>query len=141
MKIVRAFTVLALVGVLTSAAVPTVDACAVAGAAPHECCASIAKPESAPPASCCGAESSPPPLNVAAHDGFQERCDCFHPPADAQAAAAGIATPCVDSMKANAVRGARGELSMARMSQGPQSAVARDLSPPPLFILDCAFLI
>ena len=133
----RLIAVIGLVALLVSFATLGGPACAWTGGATHGCCA---EPEAAPaPATdgCCGESTttsqSPTP---APGDG----CDCLHAPSAPAAITVGTPTSVLDR-DADACGGF--SIEVARIDLGPEHADAASTElrhPPPLFLLDCAFL-
>lgn len=122
--------------VLLAGALPGVDGCALAAAPDHACCAEAA-PE--PTSSCC---SSLEAETSGTEAGDQTGCDCIHPPSTPADMATSTASPAPNGatsldLKTNdrffgATLRQRG-LTIERQ--------VRIKPPPPVFLLDCSFLI
>jgi hypothetical protein len=135
MMLKRAAFVAGLAAILIIGPVPSADACAVSTAHDHACCAA-SRPEEV--YSCCSSTETPA-LDTVDHD---LHCGCFHRPATPAAAAAngGSLDPGDHGSPIQTV----GILAARTSRSTRHSAVERRIRshpPPPVFLLDCAFLI
>ncbi len=141
MRTRRHLAALTILVALVPVAVPRADACHVGGAVPHECCAPTPAVESTPSASCCATDASSPPPSAATQGPAQNRCDCVHAPEDPATVTVGTPTPTVDDIEPSALHSMTAVPRPIWTENGSRSDLAHGLLPPPLFILDCAFLI
>ena len=127
----RASAIAAVLGLLFALNPGGSDACVPASQGDHECCAVTAAP---PVATCCPGATEPGSVT-----GFD--CDCDHPPDSTTTAPHGTRAPERDDTPSVH----RADDSKA--APGPSAALEgasnapRGQPPPPLFLLDCAFLI
>jgi hypothetical protein len=137
----RALVSLTILVALVPIAVPQADACLASAGAPHRCCAPPAAPEITAETSCCGGDASSRPPSASTRSSPQNRCDCVHAPAEPEAVTVGTPTPSVDDIEPSALHSMNVVPSLAWTANGSRSNLAYGVLPPPLFILDCAFLI
>lgn len=138
----RTAAVASLIALLALLAVPSGDACPVDSATPHDCCASVTRAPAPESDSCCSTAEDEPSGRVLSTSGVLDPdCHCIHAPAAPTGAAVGTPTPNLDGVGSAATRDAAVLPSAPRI--GPPvlaDPVARS-APPPLYVLDCAFLI
>ena len=120
---------------LLTGTAPGSDACGFVLSADHACCAPSA-PESS--SGCCAGTDVPTPPPAPEHD---DPCDCIHPASTQAEMVVSTSPPALEK-----------SLSPSPSHQAPASDVRPDASartaaqlrshaPPPVFLLDCAFLI
>lgn len=138
----RHLAALTLVVALASLAVPQADVCAMDGAARHDCCAPPATAPGPPAEPCCSSVPSAPPPSAATGETDRAECDCIHAPAVPEAATVG--TPTLSGDESSALPGSDTSVTHASPVRG---ALASDHGhrftgePPPLYLMECAFLI
>jgi hypothetical protein len=124
-----------IVAVLLTGTPPGSDGCALAASSDHACCAQAA-PEPSP--GCCSSDKAAAAPTEPDHGS---RCDCIHPASTQSALVASSSPPAPDktqSVEPNAEAPSSGSLS-----ENPARTArhVRNHPPPPVFLLDCAFLI
>lgn len=140
----RALAAVTSIVVLALLATPAGDACAGGNGAPHPCCSAAPTPDPpSAPGTCCGAGASPAAGRDAMTSASRDPgCHCAHAPRAPAAVVVGTPTSPLDEGPAATL-----PVAAAVRSEAPASAsvchhdpVSRS-APPPLFLLDCAFLI
>jgi len=131
-----ALVVIGIAAVVLTGALPGIDDCAFSAVPDHACCA---EPAPEPSSSCC---SSMEPSEKRTETDHQTGCDCIHPPSTPADVVASTAPPVPDddaSLKLTT------EASFSGITaQRPAGAIeprVRTHPPPPVFLLDCCFLI
>lgn len=140
MRFRPAAAAVALLALLAAGASPAASPCPLPGAIPHGCCSGQPPAPVADGARCCSA-GEPSDLASSADDGHGSRCDCIHAPAAPAAEAVAGPTPPSDELHpagegAAARRAALTGGASVRPAEHKPSSI-----PPPIFLLDCAFLI
>jgi hypothetical protein len=132
----RFVAVFGLVVVVVSCTTAAGPACAWTGSETHGCCSSMAEATAVKPEGCCSTkgESVPSPTPPA------NECDCIHAPSAPAGITVGTPTPPADPE--SQLRG--DDTHLATLFEGATSDIDRaptgETHPPPLFLLDCAFL-
>ena len=136
MKMRRFIAVLGLVTVVVAFTTAGGPACAWTGSDSHGCCSNTVEEAAVEPEGCCSTteEADPSPTPPTGE------CDCIHAPSAPAGVTVGTPTPPADP-------GAdpRGDVTQFAavfegFAQGYSHAHTGDAHPPPLFLLDCAFL-
>lgn len=131
----RAFYIVGLAAVLIIGTLPNGDACAMGTAHDHQCCAETRTDEVS---SCCSTTEAPA-LGALDHD---LHCSCLHRPTTPAAAAANGGS--LDPDDHGSSIHTAGILAARTPWSTRHSAVEQRLrshTPPPVYLLDCAFLI
>ena len=123
---------------------PRADGCGLLADTPHACCDAEAAPRTPVVASCCVGETSAPASTPCrpSSGSVNSECSCGHAPVTPPAAATGVAAPIAPELEAQLV--APGHAPDAGRGLGPRQAELGSVSSahdPPLFLLDCAYLI
>ena len=131
-----AVVVVGIAAVLLTGAIPGVDGCALAAAPDHTCCA---EPAPEPTSSCCSSMEASGSRTETEH---QTGCDCVHPPSTPADVVASTA-PTVPDDDASVDLKSEDRfftISLQRRARAIEHRV-RSHPPPPVFLLDCSFLI
>ena len=132
----HALVLVAIVAVLPTGTLPAADACATFAVPDHACCA---EPAPEPTSSCCTKmEASGTP----AETGHENGCDCIHPLSAPVAVTVSMAPSAPeDSAPVD-------PMTKDRLFDHTSLSTARAIDhrvgthpPPPVFLLDCCFLI
>ena len=130
-----ALVTIGIAAVLLTGSVPGGDGCGVATPTDHACCAEPAPERTS---ACCPSTSSPA---SPAEDEHGSRCDCIHP-ASTQAAMVASSSPPEPEKTQSAERNCDGPFSDLLCQRSVRATGhLRNHPPPPVFLLDCAFLI
>jgi hypothetical protein len=140
----RALAAVTSIAVLALLAMPAGDSCAVGGDAPHLCCSTAPAPVQPTAAgSCCSDDAS----SAVGHDARKPtsrgaECNCVHAPHAPAAAVVGTPTSPLDEGSPATLPAAAAVRTEAPAWAGVRHHdPASRSAPPPLFLLDCAFLI
>lgn len=136
----RLISSVGLVALLVVVATPAGPWCAWASQTPHSCCAE-SRPQVDQARPCCGGADQEPaaPATSLGPSG----CDCLHAPASGEVVPVGTPTvPAPPDMVQEVRTGDPAVRANACGLRHPADHVPLDgSSPPPLFLIDCAFLI
>ena len=132
----RAFIFVGIAAVLLTGIFPGGDACALAEAADHACCA---EPTPEPTSSCCSSMEESDSRTAADH---QNGCDCIHSPSTPGDVIVSIA-PLVQDDEASLDLNTEDRFFDITLQTRARTIEYRVRShpPPPVFLLDCSFLI
>jgi hypothetical protein len=120
---------------------PAADSCLAQGVPSHDCCARPPAPERATADSCCAGNDASPARSRVPQSSSHDRCDCVHSPAEPEAVSVGTPTPPSDDLRASSAEAPNQEPIFSRWEVCRHCDRSRGSPTPPLFILDCAFLI
>jgi hypothetical protein len=132
-RFIAAFGFLAVVVSVTTAGGP---ACAWTGSETHGCCSSEVEEVAVEPEGCCSSKEEPLPSPAPP----ASECDCIHAPSAPAGVTVGTPTPPADpdtELRSDVTHLAA---TFEGTTQNIDRARTGEIHPPPLFLLDCAFL-
>jgi hypothetical protein len=130
-----ALVAVGITAVLLTGTAPGGDACAVAASSDHACCVEQVHE----PASACCSTTSVPASSTADERG--SRCDCIHPASTPAAMVPSSSPPSPEKALCTAPNHHALPSDELTDTSARTTAQVRNHAPPPVFLLDCAFLI
>lgn len=130
-----AFSAIGIAAVLLTGTAPGGDGCGLVLSADHTCCAPSATEASS---ECCADSDGPDHSPAPEH---RDRCDCIHPVSSQAALFVSSSPPAPEEPLSTAPKHDAPSSDALPDNSVRTAPQVRNHAPPPVFLLDCAFLI